>query len=659
MKSAVQRAKISLSSQTQLSEIRAGIQYLAQTQDQEGYWTDFWLTQGTSDAWVTAYTGRLMWESAEYLDELSANIARNCAGRAVDWLLKQDRLSGGWGYNGTVAADADSTAWVVMLLAALDRDIPSDSLEFLEQHQVGQGLFRTYLFSADHAWSQACVDVSLTAAMALITSRKWSLSQGRAYWEKVIAPLQNFDGTFTGYWWVHHHFPTFLARRLWQQLGCPVLRYEWPKLKSSAPFLSACAGEIPGQQLIDGSYPAIHILRVPPVHDENAQLRPELGKDSRRIFTTTTVVRFLAALRASVKSFIPARVKSRSGYGVQCDSLVRQASHACGFNKKQQDDAVELFRTMTKRSLSEPNAWPSKQLSSLSLGQPLEFSISTSGSDLRYACEVSDPVLPATARVCTGMAAIAEVAEKIGCSSLWQDLSMVWQEIGRSETHIPAGTRFWVWGGISQPAEGHTTLKIYTSTFAAETGYGRERLERIMAAACLDNKGQVKWLCEQLDKVGFPQEIGFGLRGDGRWGAKIYYEFHGWRPDLITELADALGFPSNTKEILTPTIPGVLAETLARKRRSGLSFRLHPENESVLDLTTTASFPIQLIKPALTSDRIGDWLDEFNQVEAFKSYVDAIAPVVKSPWQLFSIFTKTVTREGEKKVAVYLRPILC
>lgn len=659
MKIAVQREKISLSSQIQLSEVRAGIQYLAHTQDQKGYWTDFWLKKGTSDAWVTAYTGRLLWESAEYLDDLSANIARKCVERAVDWLLKQARLSGGWGYNGTVAADADSTAWVVMLLAALDREIPSDSLRFLEHHQVGQGLFRTYLFPADHAWSQPCVDVSLTAAMALLTAKKWSPPRGRTYWEKVIAPLQNFDGTFTGYWWIHHHFPTFLARRLWQQVGSPVLRYEWPKLKNSAPFLSACAGKIPGQQLVDGSYPAIHILQVPPACDEHAHLQQELGRDSRRIFTTTTVVRFLADLRGSVNSFVPAQKESRSGYGLRCDSLVRQASHACGFNKEQQNDAVDLFRTMTKRSLSEPNAWPSQQLSSLSLGQPLEFSVSIPGSTLRYACEVSDPVLPAAARVCTGIAAMAEAAKKIGCSSLWQDLSMVWEEICRSKMHIPAGTRFWVWGGISQPAEGHTTLKIYTSTFAAETGYGRERLERIMAAACLENKGQIKWLCEQLDKVGFPQEIGFGLRGDGKWGAKIYYEFHGWRPDMIRELADALGFPSNTKDFLTPTIPGVLAETLVRKRRSGLSFRLHPGNESVLDLTTTASFPIQLIKPALTFDRLVDWLDEFNQGEAFKSYVDAIAPVIKDSWQLFSIFTRTVTRENEKKTAVYLRPVLC
>lgn len=634
------------------------VQYLARTQDEAGYWTDFWLKVGTSDAWVTAYTALLLAEAKPHLTADAAAIADRCLTRAADWLESQRRMSGGWGYNASVAADADSTAWVVMLLAVLDRPLAAATIPFLQSHQTTSGLFRTYTFQSGHAWGQPCVDVSLTCAAALLKTDAWSLAQGQTYWADVIAPCQQPDGSFRGYWWAHPHFPTWLARRLWQQLGKPALCYPWPQLQGAPPFLQACAGgdlaPLWAAQLADGSWEATPILRVPPSHEGLVQMRPNIVPDARRIFTTSTVLRHLA------DSLIPPtehQPYKRSSYGRHCDQVLQSVSTACGFDAAQRAGALALFQTLTQYSLATPNAWPAPQLSSLSMGQPLEFSATSGGEGiLRYTCEVSAPVLPAAQRVQSGLAALAVTATQIGCRAQWSQLRDVWREIGRSDRHIPAGTRFWVWGGVTQPNVGPTTLKVYASTLHNVAGGGRVRLRRILAAADIPFRGQLQWLCEYLDDVGFPQEIGFGMRGDGKWGVKIYYEFHGWSPRLLANIVAALDFPPTAVAQLTPSIPGVLSEAFARHRRSGLSVRINPRTGDVLELTTTAAFPPHLVPLEVLQARVYAWLEEGGG--NFDRYCRALRSADGSEWRMFSLFTQTACRDGSCHATVYLRPEL-
>lgn len=577
---------------------------------------------------------------------------------AADWLTTQLGPSGGWGYNSNVTADADSTAWAVMLLAALDRPVPTAALAFLQQHQSDNGLFRTYHFQPKHAWSQPSLDVSLSSASALLAAGVWLPAEGRAYWEHVLAPRQNEDGTFTGYWWAHPHFPTWLASRLWQQLDKPALPYAWPQLEGNAPFLLACAGgdvrRLAAAQLVDGSWGSLPILRVPPSHEGLVQHQPEVVHDARRVFTTVTVLRHLAGHYSPA---INAAAHQRSVYGHLCDDAVRNVCAANRFNMAQQQQALTLFQTLTQHSLSIPNAWPAAQLSSLSMGQPLEFSATTAHEAmLRYTCEVSEPVLPASKRAYSGLTAMEAAADLMGCGALWRDLGLVWQEIGRSAHPVASGTRFWVWAGVAHPVQGLPTLKVYANTFHTETGHGHDRLHAILAAANIPVQGQLKWLCSRLDEVGFPQEIGFGLRGDGHWRAKIYYEFHGWRPRLITEIAKHLGFPNMTTPQLTPAIDGVLSAEFARKRRSGLSFSFHPYKGEIETLTTTSAFPQQLVPVRTTHERILEWLRD--RPGSYLHNFDALCPPEAEYWRLFSLFTRTVKRDGKLQTAIYLRPKL-
>jgi hypothetical protein len=324
-----------------------------------------------------------------------------------------------------------------------------------------------------------------------------------------------------------------------------------------------------------------------------------------------------------------------------------------GFDEPQRHAAIALFQTLTQHSLAAPNVWPTAQLSALSMGQPLEFSATTGGeTTLRYTCEVSDPILPAAKRVQTGLAALAATAEQIGCGKQWDALSPIWDVVGTSARPVPAGARFWVWGGVAQPADGLPTLKLYASTLHGESAESTIRLQKILAAANIPYRGQLAWLCERLGAVGFPQEIGVGMRGDGKWGVKIYYELHGWRPALIAEIASRLGFGCTG---LVPEIAGVLSAEFAQKRRSGLSFRVHPTSGDILDLTTTAAFPPQLVPLSVTDARITAWLGSSGG--AYRRYADLLLPSESSYHRSFSLFTQTVTQTGGGERTVYFRPI--
>ncbi|MEM9904056.1 MAG: hypothetical protein AAF921_03415 [Cyanobacteria bacterium P01_D01_bin.44] len=659
--------------------LEKGLEYLAQTQDPTGYWSDFWLKAGTSDAWVTAYTGVLLWEITPRLRPPVAELARACINKAADWLLGHIGPQASWGYNVSTVPDADSTAWGVMLLARLKRTIPAGALDFLLAHQAADGLFRTYRFSPEHHhWGQPCVDVSLTAAMALVDTQVWSPAQSIPYWHTVIAPNQTQTGTFTGYWWAHPHFPTWLASRLWQRLGKPAMKHDWPLLQGDAPFFQACGGLLKSsgellsgllaQQQADGSWASVPSLRVPSSHKGLLQVRPKLSQDARRIFTTVTVLAAIAScdplplkLEQRIVSHHSA-IKPRSAYGQACDQLVHRVSTLAGFNPQQRVEAIRCFQRLTQESLASPEVWPSAQLSALSMGQPLEFSVAAeakSNPSLRYTCEVGNPVLPAAERVKTGLASLEETATQLGCGALWQQLTPLWQRLQDGAATLPAGTRFCLWGGVSQAAGELAVLKVYVNSLLGGNGDAHGGLRSQLAAAKIPYTGELQWLCETLKKIGFPQEIGYGLRGDGQWGAKIYYEFFGWRPILMDEISTGLDFPV-TPSRLVPVIPGVLSELLAQKRRSGLSFRIHPVTGKVLELTTTAAFPVQLISASATHEKILTWLQ--TQSENTQDYARLFENLFSKPspkhHRSHSLFTRTINLAGQTKTTLYLRPII-
>src|SRR5690606_34590814 len=77
-------------------------------------------------------------------------------------------------------------------------------------------------------------------------------------------------------------------------------------------------------------------------------------------------------------------------------NLVEQAAENAGLERAECRRAGEVFAALTVYSLAEPSVWPSEQLSVLSMGSPLEFSVTARVAGrpaLRYAVEVGAPYL--------------------------------------------------------------------------------------------------------------------------------------------------------------------------------------------------------------------------------------------------------------------------
>jgi hypothetical protein len=138
--------------------IERGLDALAASR-QGAYWRDFMLPVGSSDAWVTAYVLAKLAVGAQ--TNLAAR--RDLIGPSLDWLAGQQRTKiGGWGYNGDVPNDADSTAWAILALRGWGRDVPQTALNFLRFCRRDRG-FATYPAAMSPLPGWACVAPCVSA----------------------------------------------------------------------------------------------------------------------------------------------------------------------------------------------------------------------------------------------------------------------------------------------------------------------------------------------------------------------------------------------------------------------------------------------------------------------------------------------------------------
>ncbi|UQN09146.1 prenyltransferase/squalene oxidase repeat-containing protein [Deinococcus sp. QL22] len=414
-----------------------GLAYLLRCQHPAGSFTDFWLPVGTSDAWVTAYVGLALHAASgcTWLPDDRRVLADAAARRAARWLLDHQHQRGGWGYNAAVSADADSTAHALSLLARLKLDIPAQAVAFLHAHRVGDLGFRTYAWpaGATHPWTQPCPDVSAAALRSLHDLGALTQTQLRVAWVSMVGKWQRRDGLWTGYWWPNPAYPTGLALELWNSAGRPPLRWipaRWPVAEHAfdlAWYLHAetllngtCAGHVNlrtaqrtelsahllTMQTADGAWPSSPLLRVPPAHPTSGGVTL-WGQDDRRIFTAASALRALVSGApglatpeftlpvASRPRWPPSQPTTPPQLGQSpLNELLLQVAQAAGFPAAQAAEARALFGQLTRLSLRPPAPWPSRQLTGLSGGMPLEFSVTVGAGvrpALRYATEVSDP----------------------------------------------------------------------------------------------------------------------------------------------------------------------------------------------------------------------------------------------------------------------------
>lgn len=680
--------------------LQRGLANLLRCQHPAGSFTDFWLPVGTSDAWVTAYTG-LALHAVSTCQGLRAGLrtqADVAAHRAGTWLLTHQQQTGGWGYNAAVPADADSTAHALSLLARLGLPVPDQAVAFLRSHEVqGEG-FRTYDWAGpQHSWTQPCPDVTAAALRALYDLGELTTLQLRAAWETALEGHQGATGLWSGYWWLHAAYPTGLALEIWEAAGCPPLRspecvFPAPQRRRSAFELAwhlraqhalgstsavRTAAELAAMQQADGGWPVQSILQVPPAHPTSGGVTLR-AHDAKRVFTTASALHALSRCFQNGSNQAPARRRSARHVAAQATphplaAMVQQVALASGFPALQAQEAQALFQQLTRASLGAPDPWPSRQLTALSGGMPLEFSCTVGrqvGSALRYATEVSDPYLPPLARANSGLNRLRAAAGHLGYEGGWDRLWPALQLMTDSLKLAPDGTRFTIWGGVDQLAQDElaqvsgqsvppAALKMYLNTLHRELGQGRTRLDAALRAANIPMPDSLKRALKLLDAAGFPQELGFALGPGGNIACKVYYELSGWRRPLVEQLLALSGLPGSYEQLI-PEIPGLIREGLAAKSRAGIGLRLDPHSGEVTEVMTACAFPVPLLPLETTIERVDHWLvGHGDDPGPYR----ALARSLRGDWPdqttdtraMHSLFTRTLTRRSAR-TTIYLRP---
>ena len=278
---------------------------------------------------------------------------RSSLDRAVEGLVATQHHDGGWGYHAGVPTDADSTACVLLAIAALRRRdaIAEQAAVCLSRHQDPEsGGVPTYLKPGPirrfmrvsgnmrlRGWCSPHLEVTAAAGRAFAAVGKGFRSHAAAAWSYVRA-RQRKNGCWHSYWWAAPHYPTLQAAELARAVGdrnalrraaiwalheqrddggwgTPTSAFE----TALSLALLVCAGErgpatrraverLTALQNVDGGWPSHAEMRIPPPDvwepDEYGAWRVDrLGtgvviRDVHRIFTTAACVAALARSEA-------------------------------------------------------------------------------------------------------------------------------------------------------------------------------------------------------------------------------------------------------------------------------------------------------------------------------------------------------------------------
>jgi hypothetical protein len=191
--------------------VQRGIHCLLLRQSPDGFWRDYHLPPGMSEAWSTAWVG---WCLAS-CSPPSRSEVRTCLQKALRAVCGCYG-SGGWGYNRTKGSDADSTAWAVRFLsvAGISAGPAAARLEsFLDLH----GRAHTFLERDAGTWGDAHPDVTAMVGLALLAAQPSGHSIARVR-EAVLRTREPGAG-WQSFWWTTNTYATYWSVEFLRRSG--------------------------------------------------------------------------------------------------------------------------------------------------------------------------------------------------------------------------------------------------------------------------------------------------------------------------------------------------------------------------------------------------------------------------------------------------------
>ena len=316
---------MSLASRVQAA-LHKGVSHLYDNNSPDGAWRDFRTEVGVASSWTTGYVLAALGETRFTGDtpERQANRSK-AASNLADAFVSGE----GWGYNGDVRTDADSTSWSLMGLTACGITVTDHMTRSLRRFAGQGGGFRTFLESGEGThWQDEHQDVTAAALQAMLSSRRSGEERDGAD-EPIRKATESLlrgrmlDGSWNSYWYETPAYGTLHAvialRAAGCYLTCPsslLARLAKSVRSSSSSFHTAlvveilalhgrtdCVDALLEQQAVDGRWMSPSFLRVTKSSVAAPWLCPDeagpLYADQWSTFSTATAVRSLAsALRA-------------------------------------------------------------------------------------------------------------------------------------------------------------------------------------------------------------------------------------------------------------------------------------------------------------------------------------------------------------------------
>lgn len=291
--------------------LRRGREFLLMQREGDEWKEHFGRRHGLSNSWASAYIARLLQDMDP--SGVSSSGVTDCR----QLLLKQQHKDGGWSYNETVPADADTTTNVLLLLkdqwcckSAYDRGVA-----FLLAHQCADGGVATFSSgnvvrmgyeSGSEGWASSHPCVTALAAQVLQGNH---LERAKHY----LRAQKRADGLWPSYWWTSDLYASLEAIRVlgFGQDTVEAIKNVEPRssfelaLKVQALMVAKqpCIKDVRSLlsvQRQDGSWPSSALLMVPRPNVPLLQLdrsSVSTSVDRKGLFSTVTA---LAALQATL-----------------------------------------------------------------------------------------------------------------------------------------------------------------------------------------------------------------------------------------------------------------------------------------------------------------------------------------------------------------------